>query len=325
MPPSFGTVTCAEGTVCHLLSGFGLTLNRTMDLRATLGSTIVGMQLVLAAIVGVHGILGGASAFAGYSLCSIVCAASLLAAVGVVSQSIGADFPADGSNGATRQFLRWMTRLAGVFVLLGLGFARFPTALWLVVALFFLGADFLGRWISKAAVVKGVSRQTLVSDAMPRDTDDSEAMTSPQSALAADESPVPTFDQEPGCGDVVVDEDERIDESAEELSLSHFDEWMDQRITRSLETPDGDIFHAVVRCRFSPHQQNGTVHIGFCPPFRAIPEITVRAIDGPDARIAMGETLAWGARIDIHLKHDDPGPSSCVFEVLAHVAPAPII
>lgn len=301
MSLSFGTVIGAKGTVCHLPSGFGLTLNRTMDLRATLGSTTVGMQLVLAVIVGVHGILGGASAFAGYSFCSILCAASLLAAIGVVSQAIGADFPADRSNHASRQFLRWMTRLSGVFVLLGLGFARFPMALWLVVALFFLGADFLGRWIIKAAVVERLDCQSLVSEAFPRDTADSQTVMSPESAaLSKDEPP-------------------------EELSLSHFDEWMDQRITRSRETPDGDIFHAVVRCRFSPHQRNGTVHIGFCPPFRAIPEISVRAIDGPGAGIVMGETLAWGARIDIRLKQDYPDPSSCVLEVLAHVAPAPNI
>ncbi|MDA1179466.1 MAG: hypothetical protein O2931_11780 [Planctomycetota bacterium] len=263
-----------------------------MNLRATLGSTIVGMQLVLASLVGLRGMSKGASAYGGYSLSAIVCGAFLLAAVGGGSLWVVMNSRADQADGSSSRLLSWMNRLAALFVLLGLGFARVPIALWLVVGLFFLGADFLGHWLRNSSVAEGIGQQSLTPDVTPQHKIDAEVMV----------------------------EDEELHESTEEMPESFFEESMDQRITRSMKTPDGDVLHAVVRCRFFPHQRNGTVHIGFCPPFRAIPEITVRAIDGPDAGVTMSETLAWGARIDIRLHQDLPDPSSCVFEVLAHVA-----
>ena len=82
-----------------------------------------------------------------------------------------------------------------------------------------------------------------------------------QQSLTPDVTPQPKIDAE------AMVENEELHESAEEMPESYFEESMDQRITRSMKTPDGDVLHAVVRCRFFHIKETEPSTSDFVPRF----------------------------------------------------------
>jgi hypothetical protein len=64
------------------------------------------------------------------------------------------------------------------------------------------------------------------------------------------------------------------------------------------------------------------MHVAFCPPFAATPEVKVSQIDGPEVRIKTAQLLPYGARLDLKLAAPAEEPTSVTLRFSAQ-SPAP--
>lgn len=90
-----------------------------------------------------------------------------------------------------------------------------------------------------------------------------------------------------------------------------------QRMERAQTDDDHDVCYGHVRSSFQQGQRTDTVHIAFCPPFLATPELHVEQVDGPDAEIKSTQVLPYGARIEVRLKQANTQPVQTVVEFSA--------
>ena len=74
-----------------------------------------------------------------------------------------------------------------------------------------------------------------------------------------------------------------------------------QQLTRSLARDGSEQISGWLRAPFLPDQRTASVHVAFCPPFVATPELSVEQLDGPPARIKTAQVLPHGARLDLKL------------------------
>lgn len=74
-----------------------------------------------------------------------------------------------------------------------------------------------------------------------------------------------------------------------------------QQLTRSRGEDGSEELAGWLRTTFAAGQRTGNVHIAFCPPFAATPELEIEQIDGPEARTKTAQVLPFGARIDLKL------------------------
>jgi hypothetical protein len=78
-------------------------------------------------------------------------------------------------------------------------------------------------------------------------------------------------------------------------------EQVTQQLTRS-QTADGtEELSGWLRMSFSAGRRTGSLHVAFCPPFAAVPELEVEQLDGPEARIKTAQLLPYGVRLDLKL------------------------
>jgi hypothetical protein len=91
-------------------------------------------------------------------------------------------------------------------------------------------------------------------------------------------------------------------ESADEReACQDYPEGVSQQLTR-LSSEDGvDELAGWLRATFSSGQRTDNIHVAFCPPFAATPELEVEPIDGPDARVKIAQLLPYGVRLDLKL------------------------
>ncbi len=80
-----------------------------------------------------------------------------------------------------------------------------------------------------------------------------------------------------------------------------FAEDVTQRLTRSLSADGSETLSGWLRAPFVVGQRTGSVHVAFCPPFAAMPELEVEQVDGPEARIKTAQLLPYGVRFDLKL------------------------
>ncbi|MDZ7616574.1 MAG: hypothetical protein U1E05_06185 [Patescibacteria group bacterium] len=74
-----------------------------------------------------------------------------------------------------------------------------------------------------------------------------------------------------------------------------------QQLTRR-QLPDGvEELAGWLRVSFAPGQRTENVHLAFCPPFSAAPQLTIKQLDGPAARMKTAQLLPYGVRIDLKL------------------------
>jgi hypothetical protein len=76
-------------------------------------------------------------------------------------------------------------------------------------------------------------------------------------------------------------------------------------------------------------QRTGTVHVSFCPPFPATPELEVEQIDGPEAHIETVQLLPYGVRLDVKLRQAVREPASVLLQFTAahdeeSIGPSPL-
>ena len=94
-----------------------------------------------------------------------------------------------------------------------------------------------------------------------------------------------------------------------------------QQLTRIRTADETEELRGWLRVPFAAGQRTASVHVAFCPPLAATPELAVEQIDGPDARLKTAQLLPYGARIDLKLA---AAAEQAGVVVLEFVARAPI-
>lgn len=98
--------------------------------------------------------------------------------------------------------------------------------------------------------------------------------------------------------------------------------WADGRLVQRLEryertASDGSAAEAAVGrvvARFEEGARTAVVHVGFCPPFNAMPRVTVSTeCDGLEVALSAAEVLPWGVRIEGRL--EEPAEATVDVEV----------
>jgi len=72
-----------------------------------------------------------------------------------------------------------------------------------------------------------------------------------------------------------------------------------QQLTRRHLADGTEELSGWLRVSFAPGQRTENVHVAFCPPFPAPPQLAVSQLDGPAARTKTAQLLPYGARIDL--------------------------
>jgi hypothetical protein len=76
---------------------------------------------------------------------------------------------------------------------------------------------------------------------------------------------------------------------------------MVQQTTRVRAADGSERISGVAGEAFLSGQRHAAMHIAFCPPFEKTPELEFEQIDGPTARIKVGQLQPYGARLDLRL------------------------
>ncbi len=74
-----------------------------------------------------------------------------------------------------------------------------------------------------------------------------------------------------------------------------------QQLVRTQTADGAEQICGRLRIAFAAGQRTGSVHVAFCPPLAATPEVEVEQLDGPPARIKTAQLLPYGARLDLKL------------------------
>jgi hypothetical protein len=90
-----------------------------------------------------------------------------------------------------------------------------------------------------------------------------------------------------------------------------------QQLTRSRAADGTEEISGLLRLAFAAGQRTGSIHVAFCPPLDAAPELEVEQIDGPEARIKQAQLLPYGARLDLKLAAATEEPASVLLQFSA--------
>jgi len=87
-----------------------------------------------------------------------------------------------------------------------------------------------------------------------------------------------------------------------------------QQFTRSRAADGSEQVSGWLRAAFLAGQRTASVHVAFCPPFAAVPELAVEQVDGPSVRVKTAQLLPQGARLDLKLAAAAEEPHDVVLE-----------
>ncbi len=90
-----------------------------------------------------------------------------------------------------------------------------------------------------------------------------------------------------------------------------------QNILRIRDETGQEYVYATLRGNFEPGTRTVMLYVGFCPPFRSLPQVEAEVIDGVPAVAKVIQSLHNGAQIEVDL--DDPSlePAHVMVEVAA--------
>lgn len=92
-----------------------------------------------------------------------------------------------------------------------------------------------------------------------------------------------------------------------------------QRVERFQTATDGDRALGRVIVDVPPGSRTGHAHIGFCPPFVAMPTVEVSSDDDAiEAVVTAAEVVPWGVRVECRLSEAAEEPLAIPVDVLAH-------
>lgn len=90
-----------------------------------------------------------------------------------------------------------------------------------------------------------------------------------------------------------------------------------QQLTRSRAADGSERLSGWLRAPFLAGQRTASVHVAFCPPFAAIPELSVKQIAGPPARVKTAQLLPQGVRLDLKLASSAEEPHDVALQFSA--------
>lgn len=94
-----------------------------------------------------------------------------------------------------------------------------------------------------------------------------------------------------------------------------------QQLTRCQRADGAEEFAGWLRVVFHAGQRTENVHVAFCPPFAAAPQLTVAQLDGPAARMKTAQLLPYGVRLDLKLSEPAAEDTCIVLEFNARMEP----
>jgi hypothetical protein len=90
-----------------------------------------------------------------------------------------------------------------------------------------------------------------------------------------------------------------------------------QQLTRSRAADGVESLAGWLRIPFAAGQRTGSVHVAFCPPLAATPELSVEQIGGPPSRVKTAQLLPYGVRLDLKLAAAAEEPTSVLLQFTA--------
>jgi hypothetical protein len=94
-----------------------------------------------------------------------------------------------------------------------------------------------------------------------------------------------------------------------------------QQLTRSQAADGSERLSGWLRMPIAAGQRSGSVHVAFCPPLGAAPELQVEQMSGPEARVKTAQLLPYGVRLDLKLAAAAEEPTSVLLQFSARTVP----
>lgn len=93
-----------------------------------------------------------------------------------------------------------------------------------------------------------------------------------------------------------------------------------QQVTRERTATGGESLHALIRVTCLPGDRMAVVHLAFCPPLGATPQLMAHVLDdsGAEAKITLAET--YGTRIEVRLAHPAVEGETVLLEMVGEAA-----
>jgi hypothetical protein len=111
------------------------------------------------------------------------------------------------------------------------------------------------------------------------------------------------------------------DASTEIDAASPLDTRITQQLTRRTAGDGSEEINGVLRATFLPDEKTVVLHVAFCPPLKAIPEVTARQTDGPAARVKVAQVVPHGTRLEVRRTGKATGPANVVLQFAAKSPP----
>jgi hypothetical protein len=91
-----------------------------------------------------------------------------------------------------------------------------------------------------------------------------------------------------------------------------------QQFTR-IRDGDRESIHALVKADVAAHDHLAVVHLSFCPPLAAPPQLSAYALNADDAEVRITQAETFGTRLEVRLPAAKETPRALLVEVLGSV------
>jgi len=110
----------------------------------------------------------------------------------------------------------------------------------------------------------------------------------------------------------------RATQSAAEVEHPEIPLGLVQQLTRTLEG-NRESIHALVRAEIGANDRLAVVHLSFCPPLAAPPQLSAHPLDADEADVRITQAETFGARLEVRLPLANDTPRTVIIEVLGAV------
>ena len=93
-----------------------------------------------------------------------------------------------------------------------------------------------------------------------------------------------------------------------------------QQLTRQRDESGGETLHALAQAEVPAGDRVAVLHLAFCPPLEAAPQLTAHALDAEDAEVKITTAESYGVRLEVRLPKSAAHPRRLLVEVLGRAA-----
>jgi len=94
-----------------------------------------------------------------------------------------------------------------------------------------------------------------------------------------------------------------------------------EQLTRCRSADGAELVTGYLAARFERGQRTESVHVAFCPPLPRVPEVRIEQLEGPTARIKIGQLQTFGVRVDLKLAETAAEPQRVLLRFSAQAEP----